>query len=510
MMPSGPLTQGQDGRLYGNASQGGSNGLGTVYAVSSTGALTVLHNFLGSDGSGPVGALVSGSDGTLYGVTEYGGANDAGTVFSISSSGAFTLLHSFAAWADGANADGMAPRGGLVLGSDGNFYGATTRGGSNDAGTLFRITPAGVLTTLYSFSAFNSTQADGALPATALVSGGDGRFYGSTSTGGKYSSGGLAPGTLFSIGLDGTFSALHSFSATIDGSSPSGLAANSAGGFYGATSSGGSNGNGTIFKATPQGDITTLYTFSASSAISTGLQANSDGAFPVSGILAGNDGTLYGGTVFGGSNGTGTLFSLAPDNTLTVLHEFGGLSNVSNSDGANITSAPMRAKDGNLYGVTTIGGSNGSGVIYKLTMPPLPTITLTLGSGQISSGGSTSLSWSTSNASSCAASGGWSGSLDSSGSTTVSPAGSTTYTVSCRNVSGTSAASKTLTVNSDNGQTGGSNTGGGSNSGSGTGTGTGGGSTGGGGGGGAMPAWLIAWIPLALMRRRKRQSFNPK
>ena len=93
-MPSGPLLQGADGRFYGNAAQGGSNNLGTVYAVSSAGALTVLHNFSGADGAGPAGPLVAATDGTLYGVTEYGGDNDAGTVFSISPSGRSTAEHS--------------------------------------------------------------------------------------------------------------------------------------------------------------------------------------------------------------------------------------------------------------------------------------------------------------------------------------------------------------------------------------------------------------------------------
>lgn len=493
-VPAGPLLQGADGRFYGGTTLGGSNGQGTIYAVSSTGTLTVLHAFAGSDGAHPAGALTAGTDGTLYGVTEYGGDNDAGTVFSITPGGVFKLLHSFAAWTDNANADGMAPRGGLTLGSDGNFYGATSRGGSNDGGTLFRITPAGALTTLYTFGALSSARADGAVPSTPLIPGADGRFYSTTSSGGSYSSGGLAPGTLYALGLDGNFSALHSFTSAMDGASPSGLVAASDGNFYGATSAGGPNGSGTLFKATAAGDVTTIYSFATGAINSSGLMTNSDGLYPVSGVIAANDGTLYGGTVFGGSNGTGNLFSLAPDNTLTILYQFSSASSGINSDGAAITTAPIRGSDGNLYGATALGGSNGMGVIYKVTMPALPTVTLTLGTSQITSGSSTSLTWSTSGALSCTASGGWSGSRSGSGSSTVNPTSNTTYALSCRNISGATATATTLAVSPSSSDGGGGTTTGTSSK---------------GGGGGAMPPWLAAWALIAIVRRRMRLQRFP-
>lgn len=495
-LPNGALLQGADGRFYGNTAMGGANGLGTIYAVTATGTLTVLHTFSGSDGASPVGPLVAGVNGTFYGVTEFGGSNDSGVVFSITSGGQFTLLYSFAAWVDGANADGIAPRGGLILGSDGNFYGATTRGGTNDAGTLFRITPSGVLTTLYSFSAFNSSQSDGALPGTALVVGSDGRFYGTTAVGGTNYNGNLAPGTLYAVGLDGKFGALHSFTASTDGASPSGLVVAGDGSFYGATSVGSNNGSGTLFKATSQGDITTLYSFSAITNTSSGLQTNSEGAFPVSGILAGSDGTLYGGTAFGGSSGSGTLFSLAPNGTLSVLHQFSSLSNGINSDGAVVTSTPIRARDGNLYGVTAWGGSNGAGVIYKLAMPAIPTVKLKLSSTQIASGDSASLTWSTTGASTCSASDGWSGTQATNGSVTIKPTATTTYTLSCSNISGTTVTSATMTVAASDGSTtpvagsDGSTNAGSGNSGS--------------GGGGAMPLWLMGWGIFAGIRSRRR------
>lgn len=504
-VPYGSLLQGVDGRFYGNTAMGGNNNVGTVYAVNGAGVLTVLHHFSGSDGASPVGSLAAAANGTLYGVTEFGGSNNTGTVFSITPDGQFTLLYSFSAWTNSANADGIAPRGGLTLGSDGNFYGTTTRGGSNDAGTLFRITPTGLLTSLYSFNAFNSSLPDGAMPTTPLVIGGDGRFYGTTSVGGIHYSGTLAPGTLFTMGLDGTFSAVHSFTSSTDGASPSGLAPANDGSLYGATSIGGINGSGTLFKTTAQGDITTLYSFSPVAATATGLQLNSEGAFPVSGIVVGNDGTLYGGTAFGGT-GSGTLFTLAPDGTLTVLHQFSALGGGgTNSDGSAVLNAPIRASDGNLYGVTAWGGSNGVGVIYKLTMPALPTVTLKLASSQITSGSSTSLSWTTSGADSCAASNGLSGSLADSGSMTVTPTATTTYTVSCRNVSGSTPASATLTVN-DGSSSGGTDIGAGADNGN-TGSGTGMGDTPSkSGGGGAMPLWLMVWGALAFARRRRCSS----
>src|SRR5579859_2925586 len=127
--------------------------------------LTVLHSFSGSDGSNPDGGLVQGSDGNFYGTTFDGGAHNTGTVFRISPTGSFTNLYSFTGGIDGA-----LPQTVLIQGNDGNFYGTTSKGGTTNAGTVFQITPTGSLTTLHSFTDFNGNGDSG---PTALVQGSD-------------------------------------------------------------------------------------------------------------------------------------------------------------------------------------------------------------------------------------------------------------------------------------------------------------------------------------------------
>jgi uncharacterized repeat protein (TIGR03803 family) len=177
--PQAELIQGSDGNFYGTAALNGMLGGGTVFRISPSGSYTSLYSFAGSpsDGSHPVAGLTQGSDGNFYGTTEGGGAKGYGTVFRISPSGNETNLYSFS-----NSPDGLAPRAGLVQGSDGNFYGTTAGGGTNtcNCGTVFRISPSGNYTSLYSFAGYPN---DGAVPL-GLAQGSDGNFYGTTSTGG--------------------------------------------------------------------------------------------------------------------------------------------------------------------------------------------------------------------------------------------------------------------------------------------------------------------------------------
>jgi uncharacterized repeat protein (TIGR03803 family) len=190
--PSG-LVQGSDGSFYGTTLSGGTNGgSGSVFKISTNGALTALYSFTGTaDGANPSAALVQGSDGSFYGTTQYGGAHTNqwgtgyGTVFKISANGVLTTLHAFT----GGN-DGTGPNG-LVQGSDGSFYGTTEynfwgewwRGRGN--GTVFKISPTGAYASLYSFTVYtNGSTVDGANPSAALVQGSDGNFYGTTEYGG--------------------------------------------------------------------------------------------------------------------------------------------------------------------------------------------------------------------------------------------------------------------------------------------------------------------------------------
>jgi uncharacterized repeat protein (TIGR03803 family) len=179
------VVQGSDGNFYGTTEYGGSqpglNGNGTVFKINAKGALNTLHTFAGNtDGANPQGGLVQGSDDNFYGTTQYGGANGLGTVFQISANGALTILYSFTGGTDGA-----VPFAGLAQGSDGGFYGTTEFGGTNNSGTVFKISAIGALTRLYSFTGGD----DGANPEAVLVQGRDGNLYGTTCNGGAWGAG---------------------------------------------------------------------------------------------------------------------------------------------------------------------------------------------------------------------------------------------------------------------------------------------------------------------------------
>ena len=183
-IPDAALVQGSDGDFYGTTEEGGTNdtgygsGGGTVYRINSAGTLTTLWQFRSSptDGIEPVAALVQGSDGYFYGTTEEGGTNNAGVVYRISSAGTLTTLWQFGS----SPTDGIGPVGALVQGSDGDFYGTTERGGTADAGVVYRISSAGTLTTLWQFDNYSYGQ----YPDAGLVQGSDGYFYGTTAAGG--------------------------------------------------------------------------------------------------------------------------------------------------------------------------------------------------------------------------------------------------------------------------------------------------------------------------------------
>jgi uncharacterized repeat protein (TIGR03803 family) len=206
---------------------------------STNGSLATLWSFTGgSDGASPAAGLVQGSDGNFYGTTSYGGTNGSnGTVFRITPSGSLTTLWSFT-----GGSDGGYPTAALVQGSDGNFYGTAPGGGASGAGTVFRITPSGSLTSLWSFTGGS----DGASPAAGLVQGSDGNFYGTAPGGGA-----SGTGTVFRITPSGSLTTLWSFTGGSDGASPAaGLVQGTDGNFYGTTSGSGSgpSANGTVFK----------------------------------------------------------------------------------------------------------------------------------------------------------------------------------------------------------------------------------------------------------------------
>jgi uncharacterized repeat protein (TIGR03803 family) len=347
------LVQGLDGNFYGTTAfggAGGTNGEGTVFKITPAGTLTTLYSFCIQadclDGEEPEAGLILASNGNFYGTTYGGGAYGYGTVFKITAAGALTTLYSFCAGC----ADGSLPYAALVQGTDGNFYGTTFAAGANcrnnrnsGCGTVFKITPAGTLTTLYSFCT-QANCADGSGPYGALVQGTDGNFYGTTNAGGANYG-----GTVFSITAGGTLTTLNSFN-DVDGCSPyDGLVQAANGDFYGTTYACGANNGGTVFSITAGGTLTTLNSF--------GIP---DGGYPYAGLVQAANGDFYGTTSY-------TVFKITPAGTVTRLHHF------DLTDGGFPTGGLVQATNGTFYGTTTHGGSSsncgdGCGTVFSLSV----------------------------------------------------------------------------------------------------------------------------------------------
>jgi uncharacterized repeat protein (TIGR03803 family) len=344
------LIQGNDGNFYGttHGSGSGPSAYGTVFQIGTNGMLTTLWLFTNRvDGAYPGAVLVQGSDGRFYGTTSGSGSGPSGngTVFRISSSGNLTSLWSFTGGGDGAN-----PYAGLVQARDGNFYGTTSAGGASGNGTVFRISSSGNLTSLWTFT----SGLDGAGSYAPLVQGSDGYFYGTTSGGGASGN-----GTVFRISSGGNLTTLWSFTNGLDGAgSYAPLVQGSDGYFYGTTSGGGANGNGTVFRLSPGGNLANLWEFSGCG----------DGGNSYAGLVQGSDGNFYGTTAGSGSGpgGNGTVFRISPTGNLATLHLFDV------ADGANPYAPLVQGSDGRFYGTTYAGGTTGYGVVFQFSVPLNP------------------------------------------------------------------------------------------------------------------------------------------
>jgi uncharacterized repeat protein (TIGR03803 family) len=349
--PSAALVQASDGNLYGTADQGGASNDGIFFRLSPDGSFSNLFSFSGAAGSypgaNPVAALWWGSNGMFYGTTSSGGNSNLGTIFRVSTNGVFTSLVSFTG-TNGA-ALGAVPVAGLVQARDGNFYGTTQMGGTNDLafdgdGTVFRLSPAGALTTLWSFDVATS----GGNPYGTLVQGTNGNLYGTTQTGG---SNGL--GTLFEITTNGALTTLVSFGGTNGANPQTGLTLAKDGHFYGTTYFGGATNAGTAFRLTQAGSLSVLASFN-----------NTNGANPYGDLLQANDGSFYGTTQTGGAHNYGTVFRLTTAGVISRLASF-ALTN-----GQYPVAGLAQGANGYLYGTTFWGGSNARGTIFRLPPPP--------------------------------------------------------------------------------------------------------------------------------------------
>jgi uncharacterized repeat protein (TIGR03803 family) len=368
--PAAGLIQATDGDLYGTTFSGGNgNGFGgVIFRITPSGTLTTVHIFCLQpscpDGRSPDAGPVQATDGNLYGTTAFGGAQiHYGTVFRTTLSGTLTTLYSFCSQTNCT--DGDQPEAGLVQAVDGNFYGTTAAGGASDdceggCGTVFRITPSGALTTLHSFA-----QTDGAVPSAGLIQALDGDFYGTTSQGGDNTADcELGCGTVFRITASGMLETVHSFcseSGCADGRSPiAGLIQATDGNLYGTTFLGGASGGGTVFRITPSGTLTTLYSFCSQSDCR-------DGSAPQAGLVQATDGNLYGTTVEGGAFGKGTVFSISLSGTLTMLYSFCSQSGC--PDGNFPEAALVQDTNGILYGTTGAGGgASDAGTVFSINM----------------------------------------------------------------------------------------------------------------------------------------------
>lgn len=374
--------------------------LGFAVGIASAQTFTTLHRFNGTDGANPAG-LVQATNGYLYGTTQSGtvfkitptgtfdttpisctkgcsglvggaigdylatlggGANNAGTILEIGTNDTLTTLYNFCSQI--ACEDGSSPYA-LVQGANGNLYGASHSGGTCCGATIFKITPKGTFTTLY------NSCVEAGCPTTGpsgLVQAANGDLYGTTPQGGSQ----LCPGgcgTVFKITPGGTFTPIYDFCAQTDCPAgtpyPVGALVQATNGYlYGTTNSGGAYGEGSVYKITPNGTLTTLYSFCA--------DANcSDGGKPTAGLVQATDGNLYGTATWGGLYGpgsVGTIFKVTPEGTLTTIYNF---CQSGCADGEYPQAGLIQGTDGNLYGTTLYGGT-GYGTVFKLSIGLVP------------------------------------------------------------------------------------------------------------------------------------------
>jgi uncharacterized repeat protein (TIGR03803 family) len=345
--PQGALIQAADNNFYGTtsgySSYWGASGCGTVYRMTPAGVVTTLHVFAGLDGCRAYGALIQGRDGNFYGATYAGGAYNHGTIFCLGPDGTFTVVYSF-----GGGADGGGPLGGLVQGADGHFYGTTERDGAFGKGTIFRVTPAGVLTILHAFQGRSQT-----FPSELTLAA-DGALYGVT-FGQTYFDDPSDPGTIFRVTLAGVFTQLHVFQGPEGWNSQGKLLLASDGSFYGASAPNRySSDPYLIFRMTPQGVVTMVRGFGRASQTGT-----------IDGLIEGGDGRLYGvdGIAPGGLAGEGLAFRMSKDGIFyESIHQF-----QYGSGGESPQSPLVRLANGDVVGLTRSGGTAGTGTVFKLT-----------------------------------------------------------------------------------------------------------------------------------------------
>ena len=338
--PKGGLLLADDGLLYGTAQFGGSLSQGTIFSINLTGnSFQVIYelNNSSSDGRYPIGRMIQTESGLLLGTCSEGGSSGTGTIFTCSTTGEFTRIHSLSAAANGG-----FPKTGLTNGGDGFYYGVTEFGAANGFGSLYRIQETGSFEKLIDME----YTADGSNPVGGLTLLENEDFAGTTSSGGANNF-----GTVFTYNNDLGLSKIHDFSLPLDGSSPNGSIISNTD-FFGVTASGGLFNTGVFYTNGLDGERTKIYDFNGSL----------DGQNPNGEIIEVEGGLFYGTLRFGGPNSAGTVYSLSESGDFELIHAFDGEAN-----GQFPYSGVVAHTDGNLYGTTINGGTNGDGIIYRIT-----------------------------------------------------------------------------------------------------------------------------------------------
>lgn len=471
--PRGNLLMASDGNFYFTSANGGANTVGSVASLTPAGVVTLLHSFASdnNEGQAPFAGVIAASDGNLYGTTYLGGADNGGSVYRLTLAGVYTTLHSFKP----KKPDPYFPYAGLMQASDGNLYGTTLRGGLDDRGTIFRITLDGTFTQLHEFKGD-----DGENPEGTLVQGSDGNLYGTTLQGGTGNR-----GTIYRLTLAGAVTSIYSFPVLSEfstagiainapGANPrAGLLLAADGDFYGTAYQGGPNGYGTVFRITPAGALTVVHAFTG---------ATSGGAFPLAGVTQDAAGNLYGTTERGGAFNQGTAWRITSGGQFSLLHGFTG----SIADGYT-PYATLVPFNGFLYGATYSDSTASAGAMFKLDVGDgvsLP-VEISVAPATIAQGASSTLTWSSPTAASCTTAGAWDDTVGAQGSKVVTPesAGIYNYVLVCTDGAGVIRnAYASLRVDAAARET----------------------VDGGGGGGGALSMSLLLLLGGALLRKTLR------